>query len=142
MKRAAITIRATPFEALVCIVSLPIGGAVAAGKVHPLALEIEVTSLGMRLWGALVVIASATTLVGILWRGRRAVTGLVIEQVGLTAMGGLLVVHATASAVALGDAAAFSTGLTAATAFACSLRVWTITSALRSIVRGQTEAPP
>lgn len=142
MKRAAITIRATPFEALVCVTSMPIGGFVAGGAVQPLSLVATVTPPAMRLWGALVMIASATTLVGILWRGRRAVTGLLIEQIGLTGMGGLLTVHAATSHVALGEAAAFSTGLMFATALACALRVWTITSALRMIARGQTEAPP
>lgn len=131
---------AEPFEVWIagaCIIS---GTLAALGRARPLSLVTQAPSWMLHVWGVVLLIGGAATLVA-RWRIGRPQTVLgdrsarSLEVVGLVALATAICVYAVAI-FAVGRTGTASGSITAAMAASCAMRAWIVARELKAERRG------
>jgi hypothetical protein len=130
-----------PFELFILVLGLISGGPLLFGKIRPGSTEELLNPVMLQIWAWMLVTGCAVALVGALWRWQ-VTTGLLLEQLGLVAVGAGVVIY-TASLLYAGTGRFLSAAIIGGFGLACLWRVWQIQRWVRAVVRlSEHQAPP
>lgn len=125
--------RSNPFEIFILACGLVSGVPILTGHGHPASVASLLNPTLLYVWACILTAGCAVALVGVLWP-RRAHTGLLVEQVGLVAVGAGVVIYVL-GLVNLHDPGRWlAVGLAAGFGLACWWRVWLIQRYIRSLI--------
>lgn len=127
-----------PFEIYLLALSLVSTAPLALGFTRPPTSLSSELGVWARVWGIALCIGSLVALVGIMWRRPKnpikfSVTGLVVEQVGLVAVGGATIYYATAILLLVGNRGLVTSGIVLAYGAAAATQAWRIHRFLRGL---------
>lgn len=107
-KKAAVDLPSSrhPFELFTLALCAFVGIPLLIGEARPGSINEALPPWAGDLWGAMLVFGAVTALIGIFWRSR--VTGIVLEQVGLAAVGGGALFYAVVVISTIGMTGAYS----------------------------------
>lgn len=113
-----------PFEIYLLAWTFIVSAPASLGLVHvPGSVSEQLPEFAGRAWATGLAIGSATALIGLAWKRptfpRLSVTGLLLEQVGLVAVGGSTVFYAAVAMFVVGLSALVPAGIVLAFGFAC-----------------------
>lgn len=119
-----------PFEIFALGLALLVGTGATLLEARPGSVEAELAWWIRDLWGYLLLFGGAMAITGISWRDR--VTGLILEQIGLTALAGGCVLYSWAVVAATGFGGLWASGAVILFAWAAMRQWWRIEKALRN----------
>ena len=129
-----------PFEvyllALTLLAAVPASFGVAPA---PATIRVQLDPTAARLWAIALMVGAAVALVGLCWKRPRqglSVTGLGLEQVGLTFVGAATVFYAACAFLAAGTPALIPLGTVLAFGVASFRQAWKIHRILKALQEG------
>lgn len=127
---------ADPRAVFILALSVFSGLTALALEAAPDSLESLVPRWGVVVWGALLCLGSATTLLGM---ARQTVWGIIAEQIGSVMIGATTVFYSTLAFYTLGPSALQSVGIIMAWGLACLYRWGQLQALINSTFREQTQ---
>lgn len=118
-----------PFELLLIILCVIGSPAIIWGSATPGSIQAALSSTEQDIWGGILMFGGVVSLAGVLWPKRT--NGLLMEQVGMVAIGVGMVMYCVAVGVTNGVTGLFASSLSGMIALACFIRWGMIQKSLK-----------
>lgn len=123
-----------PYETYTMAWTFLAGLALLIGGPRPGSVSASMGPIEQKIWAGTIVFGAALTLISIKWPNKG--TGLLIEQVGLVAAGGAIILYCLSAVWHMGPGAILPLGIIFGFGLACFRRAWEIQ---RQVLRAQRE---